>query len=313
MNAMRHLLGIGARATQPGLRSPSAFAHPGKDRTLLFVLSGPQQGAVFRLPPRALIGRDRGADAAIEDESISRVHARIVRSENGNTLEDLGSVNGTALGDTPVLGVVPLAYGDHIRIGHHTVAELVLVDELEEHALMGLYESTLRDALTGLYNRRYFDDRLIAELSFAERHEAPLGLLFADLDEFKLINDAHGHQAGDLVLRVVGATIQRLMRPEDVVARFGGEEFVVIARDTGLRNAEILAERVRAQIARLRLVWNDRPLAITASVGVTAFEALSRFDSPQEMIAIADAAMYEAKRLGRDRVRVLSGSRTLDG
>jgi diguanylate cyclase (GGDEF)-like protein len=106
-----------------------------------------------------------------------------------------------------------------------------------------VYEAALRDPLTRAYNRRYFDDRLFSELSFARRHGAPLGLLMVDLDHFKRINDVYGHQAGDVVLRVVAATIQRLMRPEDVVARYGGDEFVVIARGTTLRNAEILAER----------------------------------------------------------------------
>jgi diguanylate cyclase (GGDEF)-like protein len=188
------------------------------------------------------------------------------------------------------------------------LAELVLVDDLEERALRGLYESTLRDPLTGLYNRRYFDDRLEAEFSFARRHHAQLGLLIADLDCFKSINDVYGHQAGDLVLRVVAASIQRLMRPEDVVARFGGEEIVVIARDNGLRNAEVLAERLRAQIEQISIDWHDARLTITASVGVTCLDAESRFKSAETMLGAADTALYEAKRLGRNRVSVLAGS-----
>jgi diguanylate cyclase (GGDEF)-like protein len=153
------------------------------------------------------------------------------------------------------------------------------------------------DFLTGLPNHRYFQTTLSAELGRAQRHSHPLSLLIVDLDYLKVINDRHGHPSGDMVIRTVGETIRSSCREFDFAARYGGEEFTVILPETPLAGAIQVADRIRENIARtnFRAIGN-----ITASVGVANYpvNAMSR----EDLIRIADQALYIAKKGGRDRV-----------
>ena len=275
-----------------------------QDRPVLFALTGLQQGAVFSLHPSgALIGRDSNADVGLADEMVSGKHARVTLQSDGAFIEDLSSRNGTFVNDQRVEGKHPVANGDHLRFGGTTILKFSMMDRLEERALATLYELTLRDPLTRLYNRRYFDDRLRNEFSFARRHGTLLALLLIDIDHFKAVNDTCGHQMGDAVLKLVASSIERMMRPEDVLARFGGEEFIIIARATSLRNVEILAERIRHRIAALGVTLAGRDIGITVSVGaaVTGSEALVA-SSAEALVTGADQALYRAKAMGRNRV-----------
>jgi diguanylate cyclase (GGDEF)-like protein len=131
-------------------------------------------------------------------------------------------------------------------------------------------------------------------------------VLIVDIDHFKRVNDSLGHLAGDRVLRLVAATVHHIMRPEDVVARYGGEEFVVIARNTNLDQAAVLAERVREHVAELMADWEGQTVRVTASVGVAVLEP--EHPSVEAMIEAADEALYEAKRAGRNCVRAVRGA-----
>jgi two-component system, cell cycle response regulator len=273
-----------------------------REHPVLLFVSGPQQGMVFTLSADQTVGRDDEANFVLMDDSVSRRHARIVCGDDGIYIEDLHSRNGTFVRGAPITSAVQLVDGDYVRFGPVSLAKLRMMDPLEVNALLSVHESTLRDPLTRLYNRRYFDERLRSEFSFAERHRAPLALLVIDIDHFKRVNDEHGHQAGDFILQLVAATIQRIMRPEDVVARYGGEEFVVIARNTTLRNGEIFAERIRARIAALEADWSGTLLTVTASVGVTAIQDGHGHASVAAMLQAADDALYEAKAAGRNRI-----------
>ena len=168
--------------------------------------------------------------------------------------------------------------------------------------MLTLFEMTLRDPLTRVYNRRYFDKRLHEELSFARRQGTPLALLLIDIDHFKQVNDRCGHPVGDRVLELVAKRIQAVLRPEDVLARYGGEEFVVIARNTSLKNGEVLAERVRRDVLSMVVPLPGFDLRVTISIGVTALCADVGNASETELVAAVDGAMYRAKRAGRNRV-----------
>jgi diguanylate cyclase (GGDEF)-like protein len=165
-------------------------------------------------------------------------------------------------------------------------------------------ENSLHDVLTRLYNMRYFWRRLEDEHGFAVRHRRPLALLVGDIDWFKKVNDQWGHAAGDRVLAAVAAALMRLRRRGDTIARIGGEEFGVILPDTDLREAVEVAERLRAAVAALRFdagFRSETPYAVTMSFGAVALP----LDEPQTMQTLyerADAAMYAAKRAGRNRV-----------
>jgi diguanylate cyclase (GGDEF)-like protein len=158
------------------------------------------------------------------------------------------------------------------------------------------------DGLTGLANRRSFDDELALEWRRAERVGDSLALVLADLDDFKSVNDRFGHQAGDAVLRRVALILDSGGRQVDLAARYGGEEFAVLAPETDLEGATRLAERLRTELEAARITLPDgRQLRVTSSFGVAVKGDL---DGPEELVAAADEALYEAKRTGKNRVAV---------
>jgi len=164
-----------------------------------------------------------------------------------------------------------------------------------------LRTQSVRDALTGLYNRRYLEETLEREIRRAARGDMSLGILMLDLDHFKSFNDTYGHEAGDAVLRETGAALVKNIRAEDFVCRFGGEEFVVILPTAAVEASRARAERLRSKIKELTVLHQGKSLGmITASIGVAAFPVYG--GSPKELLAAADAALYRAKREGRDRV-----------
>jgi diguanylate cyclase (GGDEF)-like protein len=275
-------------------------------RPYLLVLSGPQFGQVFDLPPaqEVLIGRSADAQIRIEDEGVSRRHATLVAGVHEARLADAGSANGTWVDGQRVATCV-LQDGARFQLGAHTTVKFVFSDDLEAEYQRRLAHGALHEPLTGLYNRRHFTDRLGAELAASQRHGRPLALLLIDVDHFKRVNDQFGHLAGDEVLKMVAYVVQGAVRKEDVVARYGGEEFVVLARETGLTGAKALGERIRRAVERSRSTWDGREIAVTVSVGVTVSAGLAQFEpgrTAQQLLDAADRALYRAKQGGRNGV-----------
>jgi diguanylate cyclase (GGDEF)-like protein/PAS domain S-box-containing protein len=164
-----------------------------------------------------------------------------------------------------------------------------------------LRNQSIRDPLTGLFNRRYLEEMTQRETRRAARAEHGLGLFILDLDHFKLFNDTYGHDAGDAVLRETAAFLTKSVRAEDFVCRFGGEEFVAVLPMADLKATHARAERIRARLHELTVLHNGQSLGmITASIGVAALP--EHGTSPKALIEAADAALYRAKREGRDRV-----------
>lgn len=291
------------RATDPFLAVPGLLPS-GKDRATLTVLVGINAGQVYALDgTEHVIGRGTDADIWVEDGGVSRRHARITcRADGRYFIEDLGSTNGTFLGPQRV-GVSEVRPGDRIQVGPHVTLRFQITDDAEEELQRRLYESSTRDALTRLYNRKYFGERLMAEVAYSRRHRVKLSVLLLDLDDFKRTNDTYGHLAGDMVLRLVSAQMQRLIRVEDLLARYGGEEFVILARTTGKTEAVRLAERIRESIAELELpVTSDRSIRSTLSIGVAALPDVAPDGGTNELLALADARLYRAKADGKNRV-----------
>jgi len=166
-----------------------------------------------------------------------------------------------------------------------------------------LRTQSIRDPLTGLYNRRYLQEILEREIRRAVRSDQPLGILMLDLDHFKKFNDTYGHEAGDSVLREAATFLSKNIRAEDIVCRFGGEEFVVILPTATLEASKSRAERLRAKIRELTVLHHGESVgAISVSVGVAAVP--QHGTSSKEVLEAADAALYRAKNAGRDRVMV---------
>jgi diguanylate cyclase (GGDEF)-like protein len=168
----------------------------------------------------------------------------------------------------------------------------------------------LTDALTGVYNRRYMDRRLAEEIARARRQSYGLSCLYIDVDHFKQVNDSHGHQAGDDVLREVAARIKAELRMSDALGRFGGEEFVALLIDADLESASLVAQRIRASVAGQSFLLGDgQGLEVTVSVGVAALDGVDREQAVEEvaheLVARADQALYRAKENGRNQVVAL--------
>jgi diguanylate cyclase (GGDEF)-like protein len=161
----------------------------------------------------------------------------------------------------------------------------------------------MTDALTGVFNRRRFGDMLKHEWATARRYKHALCLLLFDLDRFKAVNDTQGHAAGDELLKNVADIIASSIREVDVCARYGGDEFVLLLPHTPVKNAVVVAERVRTGLARAKATWNGEARNITLSVGIASSEDDSLV-SPDDLVEAADRALYEAKHEGRDRAVV---------
>ena len=274
-----------------------------RDHANLTLLTGPSAGEVFSLTEtETVIGRDEGADLRIGDPAISRRHARIVRQPSGEfVLEDLASTNGTYVGAEPVTQRT-LRSGEQIQLGPSVLYRFAMTDDVEERLQRQLFESAIRDPLTGTYNRKYLDERLAAEVAHARRHGTKLALLMLDLDEFKSTNDRHGHLAGDTVLQQVCEVVRSLIRLEDVFARFGGEEFVVVTRGDGVENAALLGERLRRAIVTAKIQFEGTLIPVSVSIGVAELDEVAQPATPLDLIERADGRLYRAKLLGRNRV-----------
>jgi diguanylate cyclase (GGDEF)-like protein len=189
------------------------------------------------------------------------------------------------------------------------VRQVVAFEKDRQHyqELQDLYRVTAHEAttdpLTGLANQRYFRNSFDIELRRARRYGRPLAVIFADLDYFKSINDTYGHKAGDVALQTVAACLQGLARETDLLGRYGGEEFVLMLPETTLAQAETMAERLRRAVAALSIpVAHGETKRVTMSFGVAAHPETA--DTPDELLTSADAAMYQAKSAGRNRVMV---------
>jgi len=274
---------------------------PRERKAYLIVLSGRAVGQMFKLAPgEHVLGRSTEADIRLDDEGVSRLHAKMRRRSDGTVeVSDLDSTNGTYVNGAQTRHFT-LSDGDRIQIGSVTILKFSYQDSLEEQFQQQLYESATRDPLTQAYNKRFFNEQLDKDFSHALRHELPLSLLMLDVDHFKRINDTHGHPAGDHVLQRLAATVMASLRTEDAFCRVGGEEFAVIMRDCTEAEAMQLAERLRRLVASTQFVYGGQALPVTISLGVSAFSP-SRHTRTIELVEEVDRCLYEAKRRGRNR------------
>ena len=266
------------------------------------VLRGSNTGAYFPLNPQAtLIGRSEQAHVTLADEGVSRSHARVLCKDGHYALEDLRSTNGTFVDGVRIAEPTPLRDGTRVQIGS-TLLRFSLQDQIELDASKHVYDASVRDGLTGMLNRRYFEERMAGEFCYAARHGSSLCVLLIDVDHFKRVNDEHGHQAGDEVLREVANQLRAAVRAEDVAARYGGEEFAVLARGIDVTAARTLAERLRACVEKASVLWKHQRIKVTVSIGLSHNHAGGAVSKPDQLLASADQALYAAKAGGRNRV-----------
>jgi diguanylate cyclase (GGDEF)-like protein/PAS domain S-box-containing protein len=191
--------------------------------------------------------------------------------------------------------------GQRLRFAGDDALLAAIVDVTEQRQTQeNLRELATHDPLTGVYNRRHVEEVLRTELERAQRHERPLAVAMLDADHFKRINDTYGHQTGDEVLRAISSRCQKTLRANDVMGRYGGEEFVVVFPETTLEEASVVAERLRVEIAQNPIQIGDSTLGVTVSIGVAA---LAPGQNMEKLFQRADSALYTAKQDGRNLVR----------
>ncbi len=268
----------------------------------LVVIAGARAGEATRLESgETLLGRQRSqVDVWFRDSGISRIHAAVEVTEDDEVcLRDLDSSNGTFVNGQLIEERTPLHEGDKITLGGSVVLKFSRQDQLDAEFQRRMYESSIRDELTGAYSRSYLVEQLRSEMSYADRHDIPLALLFVDLARFKDVNDTYGHVTGDEVLVELTARLRGELRDEDTLARYGGEEFAILIREVAPSHLEELAERIRQAVASAPFETDRGDISVTVSVGVAKYTP-ETMDQPEDWIRAADEAMYHAKEAGRN-------------
>jgi diguanylate cyclase (GGDEF)-like protein len=272
-----------------------------RDRAVIVRMDSVQAGQVTSLDGLEIgIGRNAVNGIVVDDEGMSRAHARVFYDKGQYFVEDLGSSNGTYLNGDRVERRA-LFDGSVIQLGPRVCFRFSITDENQERILRQLYEGSVRDGLTGAYNRHFLKERLQSEIAYAGRHNSQTAVVMFDVDHFKKINDTYGHPAGDAVLKNLSAVTLRMLRTEDLLARYGGEEFVVLLRGVALPGAARAGERLRQAIESAPTKVSGETIAATVSVGCSTLACAERLDA-DTLIAIADRRLYLAKRGGRNRV-----------
>jgi diguanylate cyclase (GGDEF)-like protein len=272
---------------------PSAFC--------LVVLYGPGLGRRHLLEGAETftIGRDEGNFIVIDLDNVSRRHAQVLRRDGRFFLADLRSTNGTYLNDVEIHGEQALRTGDLVKVGG-AIFKFLSGDDIESLYHEEIYQLTICDGLTQISNKRYLLEYLEREMGRCHRYNRALSLLMFDLDDFKAINDRHGHLAGDAVLRELAVAVKAKVRKEECFARFGGEEFAYVVPESGGENARKLAEKLRKLVEDLRITFEGKEIRVTVSIGVA--DLTGGMTDPLEFLKVADDKLYQAKKAGRNRV-----------
>jgi two-component system cell cycle response regulator len=272
---------------------------PAGKEACLVVIYGLDLGKKYNVDrPSIVIGRSSKADIQIDQESVSRNHCKLINTGKSIMLRDLGSTNGTYVNDELVDEYV-LRDGDLIKIGR-CIFKFLSGNNIENAYHEEIYRLTTIDGLTQVYNKRYFIETLEREIGRAHRYRRELSLIMFDIDHFKKINDTYGHLAGDHVLKQLASVIKARIRREDIMSRYGGEEFAIILPEIDNYNAMQFAEKIRALVEKAIFRFEDTDIPVTISIGCASMT--SELQEPHEFVRVADGHLYEAKSQGRNRV-----------
>lgn len=269
-----------------------------KDAALV-VLHGADLGRRYELSrPETHVGRSSRCEVQIDQESVSRKHARLTRTGRSIVIRDLQSTNGTLVNDEPV-SEYELRNGDLIKVGR-TIFKFIAGGNIEQLYHEEIYRLTTVDALTQTYNRRYFVEQLQREMGRCQRYGRKLSVGLFDVDDFKAVNDSRGHLAGDQLLSELAAVVRDKVRREDVFARLGGDEFALALPELDLPQGVQVAEKIRKLVAKEDFLGGKDPLRLTISMGLVEYRGKAM--DAAALLRQVDGKLYEAKRLGKNRV-----------
>ena len=275
----------------------------GEGCLVLIYPPGPEMGKRWPLgTDEIVLGRGSDCDIQIDRDSVSRRHARIFRVSDQWFVEDLGSTNGSYINDVPIQRS-PLRDSDFVKIGS-AIFKFLSGSGIEANYHEEIYRMTIIDGLTGAHNKRYMIEFLEREMARCARYERPLSLLMFDLDHFKKINDTHGHLTGDYVLKEMSRRLLGRIRKEELLCRYGGEEFAAVLPETSHEGAMQFAEVIRGLVESEPFEYEGDRFQVTISIGVATLDGdgSQRMQDPTEFLKIADENLYKAKHGGRNRV-----------
>ena len=265
------------------------------------VLAGDRMGEMVELDPHyTTIGRGLTATVRINDEGISRTHAAVTVDKGVYYLSDAGSTNGTFANGERV-DRYPLREGDKVQLGAASVLRFTFNEDSDDDLQRDLYESTLRDRLTGLFSRSYLENRLESDVAMALRHGKPLALTMFAIDNSQAIVEAHGQATLDQIHRELARRVLEITRSDDLVAR-SGDEFVHVCRDVDVMRAARAALRVHATLADHNFSSASGPLRSTVSIGVADLALLH--EPTADALLTASASALAVARRGGNRVEI---------
>jgi len=266
-------------------------------QSCLVIVSGTEAGQSIEISEDEMaIGRGSECPVCVSDDSVSRKHAVITRVLGHTFVLDLESTNGTFVNDQRIERA-ELKSNDVLRVGK--VALKYVENHLETDYIQHVLGLANTDALTGLFNRSYFDECFGKEVARAQTFGYPCSLVLLDIDHFKQINDEYGHAAGDQVLCHVTSAVQSRLERAGTLFRVGGEEFAILAEKASYASAVVLAETVRTAVATAVCRVAGTAFSVTISLGVAE---LDPNESAEELYERADTQLYVAKHAGRNRV-----------
>ncbi len=282
-------------------------------RPTLLCLSGVQAGLLLPIDIISLpfiIGRDEEqCKLFIDSPEISRQHAHIEqRSDQQLYIVDRNSTNGVFVNNDRVESYA-LQPNDKIRFGPHSIWKFFYQDAEEFQYYQQMYSNASEDYLTGALNRRNFDRIVAREIAFALRHQRRITIALCDIDHFKRINDTYGHAAGDQILKEFVQRIKGQLRQEDLLSRYGGEEFSLMLREITSKQSIVLLERLRLTIANKPFQTEEGPVSVTVSIGTITYHPKDlEKQTPHTMLQHADKMLYTSKEEGRNRVTYTTSS-----
>ena len=268
----------------------------------LVAIGGELNGHIFQISkPQMRAGRSPDCEILIDLHGISRLHFALLTDGARVEIVDMDSSNGTFVNDKKIDTRVSLRSGDLIKVGH-VALKFLKKNAPELLAHQRLSEQAIKDGLTGCFNKKYLFEAIDREIVNSFKGQESLSLLVIDIDFFKVLNDSHGHDAGDFVLKEVARIIsENNLRHRDILARYGGEEFVLVMLDAGLSISTKWAEEIRKNIEAYEFNYGVKLLKTTVSIGVAHFNPRTVFEA-KDLFVRADKALYQSKETGRNKV-----------
>ncbi|MEZ4704696.1 MAG: GGDEF domain-containing protein [Bdellovibrionota bacterium] len=265
----------------------------------LVTIHGMNMGKRYELVNQEkIVGRSMACEIRVNEDNVSRQHARIYFNGTNYVVEDLNSTNGTFV-NTKKITTSVLTDGDLVMIGN-TILKYISGENFENRYHEELYRLATIDGLTRVYNKAFFQEKLQEEFKRAKRYKRDLSFILFDLDHFSKLNNEYGHLAGDYVLKTMCTNIQNKLRKNDFLCRYGGEEFAIILPEIRGENALVLAEKIRKMVQDMDFTFEGTFIQATISVGVSTLEP--DMEETSHLVKKADDALYKAKNGGRNGV-----------